>query len=51
MRDDCTPYYSTEYLIRKSLKMTEDEIQANQKWIDAEKNMAEEQELPEAPEF
>ncbi len=51
MRDDGTPYYSTEYLIRKALKMTEDEIEANQKWIDAEKNMAEEQELPDAPEF
>lgn len=51
MRDDGTPYFSTEYLIRKSLRMTETEIEANQKWIDSEKNMADEVELADAPEF
>ncbi len=34
MKDDGTPYFSTDYLIRKELKMTEDEIQSNQKWFD-----------------
>jgi hypothetical protein len=32
--DDGTPYFATEYLIRKDLKMTEDEIEANQKWLE-----------------
>jgi hypothetical protein len=36
MRDDGTPYFSTEYLIRKELRMTEDEIESNQKWLDSE---------------
>jgi len=34
VRDDGTPFFATEYLIRKELKMTEDEIEANQKWFD-----------------
>jgi hypothetical protein len=36
MRDDGTPYFSTEYLIRTDLRMTEDEIESNQKWLDSE---------------
>ena len=36
MRDDGTPWYSTEYLVRKTLKMTETEIEANNKWIESE---------------
>jgi hypothetical protein len=31
--DDGTPYFSTEYLIRKELKLTEDEIQSNKDWL------------------
>jgi hypothetical protein len=34
MRDDGTPYFATEYLIRKELKMTEAEIKSNQQWFD-----------------
>lgn len=39
LRDDGTPYFSTEYLLRKELRLTEDEIDSNKKWleIDAEK--------------
>lgn len=36
MKDDGTPYFSTEYLIRKELKLTEDEIESNQKWFESE---------------
>ena len=34
LKDDGTPYFSTEYLIRKELKMSEDEIEANKKWFE-----------------
>lgn len=34
MRDDGTPYFATEYLIREELKMTESEIQSNKTWFD-----------------
>ena len=34
-KDDGTPFFSTEYLIRKELKMTESEIEANQQWFDS----------------
>lgn len=34
VRDDGTPFFATEYLIRKELRMTEDEIAANQQWFD-----------------
>jgi len=37
MKDDGTPYFSTEYLIRKELRLTADEIDSNQHWIDASK--------------
>lgn len=33
MKDDGTPYYSTEYLIRKELKMSQDEIDSNAEWF------------------
>lgn len=36
LKDDGTPYFSTEYLIRKELRMTEDEIQSNKKWFQME---------------
>ena len=35
MRDDGTPYFATEYLIRKDLRMTEEEIESNQQWFDS----------------
>lgn len=57
LRDDGTPYFSTEYLIRKELRLTEDEIEANKKWkeIDKEKGLTpqlpvEGAEMPAAPE-
>jgi len=34
MNDDGTPYYSTEYLVRKTLKLNEDEIESNKKWLE-----------------
>lgn len=33
LKDDGSPYFSTEYLIRKELKMTQDEIDSNQEWF------------------
>lgn len=38
VKDDGTPYFTTEYLVRTDLKMTEDEIEANQKWFDFKEN-------------
>jgi hypothetical protein len=38
LKDDGTPYFSTEYLIRRELRMTEDEIESNAKWFDMEKD-------------
>lgn len=35
MKDDGTPYFSTEYLIRKELKLSQDEINSNQSWMDS----------------
>lgn len=37
MKDDGTPYFSTEYLIRKELRLTQDEIDSNQHWVDSQK--------------
>ena len=34
MKDDGTPYFATEYLIREELKMNEADIRANQQWFD-----------------
>lgn len=34
LKDDGTPYFSTEYLIRKELKLTEDEIINNKRWME-----------------
>jgi hypothetical protein len=34
IRDDGTPYFATDYLIREELKMTDAEIKANQTWFD-----------------
>lgn len=36
MKDDGTPYFSTEYLIRNELKMTEDEIESNKRYSELE---------------
>jgi hypothetical protein len=38
LKDDGTPYFSTEYLIRKELRMTNDEIESNKKWFDMERD-------------
>lgn len=48
MKDDGTPYFSTEYLIRKELKLTEDEIESNQKWFESEEDAVEAQEAAAA---
>jgi hypothetical protein len=34
MKDDGTPYFATEYLIREELKMNDSEIKSNQSWFD-----------------
>lgn len=34
MKDDGTPYFSTDYLIRNELRMTESEIDANAEWFE-----------------
>jgi hypothetical protein len=31
--EDGTPYFATEYLIRKELKLTQDEIESNRDWL------------------
>ena len=36
LKDDGTPYFSTEYLIRSELRLSEDEIQSNQDWFEFE---------------
>jgi hypothetical protein len=46
LKDDGTPYFATEYLIREELKMTEAEIESNQQWFDQE--IDEEAEAPAA---
>jgi hypothetical protein len=38
LKDDGTPYFSTEYLIRKELKLVQDEIESNADWIKMEKD-------------
>jgi len=34
MKDDGTPFFSTDYLIRTELRMTESEINANEEWFE-----------------
>ena len=34
MKDDGTPFFATEYLIREELRMTDAEIKSNQTWFD-----------------
>ena len=41
VKDDGTPFFATEYLIRTDLRMTEDEIESNQKWFDYKENQEE----------
>ncbi len=33
LKDDGSPYFSTEYLIRKELRMTQEEINSNEEWF------------------
>jgi len=47
MKDDGTPFFATEYLIREELRMTDAEIKSNQTWFDQQ--IDEEAELPPAP--
>ena len=49
LKDDGTPYFSTEYLIRKELRMTEDEIESNEKWFQMEEKAAEGTAAPGEP--
>jgi hypothetical protein len=42
-KDDGTPYFATDYLIRSELKLNEHEIQANQYFIDLQKEKAQAQ--------
>jgi hypothetical protein len=42
MKDDGTPYFATDYLIRTDLKMTEEEIESNQQWFDSKEDETEE---------
>jgi hypothetical protein len=37
LKDDGTPYFSTEYLIRKELRLSEDEIESNEDWFKSER--------------
>jgi hypothetical protein len=36
LKDDGTPYFSTEYLIRTELKLTDTEIKSNQRWLESD---------------
>jgi hypothetical protein len=38
MKDDGTPYFSTEYLIRTELRLTQDEIDSNNRWLESAKD-------------
>ena len=42
VNDDGTPFFATEYLIRTELKMTEEEIESNQQWLDSKEDEADE---------
>lgn len=37
-KDDGTPYFSTDYLVRKELRLNESEIESNQKWFEQMEN-------------
>jgi hypothetical protein len=49
MKDDGTPYFSTEYLIREELKMTDSEIKSNLAWFDQKPDAEESEEMPPPP--
>ncbi len=49
MKDDGTPFFSTEYLVRKELKLTESEIESNEQWFDQKMDIEAEIEAPPAP--
>jgi hypothetical protein len=48
MKDDGTPFFSTEYLVRKELKLTESEIESNEQWFDQKLDVEVEIEAPPA---
>jgi len=49
MKDDGTPFFSTEYLIREELKMTDTEIKSNLSWFDQKPDAEESEEMPPPP--
>jgi hypothetical protein len=48
MKDDGTPYFATEYLIREELKMNESDIKSNQSWFDQQADTEEAEAAPPA---
>jgi hypothetical protein len=46
MKDDGTPFFSTEYLVRKELKLTESEIESNEQWFEQKLDVEVEIEAP-----
>ena len=48
LKDDGSPFFSTEYLIRKELRMSENEIESNEDWFKFERK-EEESEAAAAP--
>jgi len=49
MKDDGTPYFATEYLIREELKMNDSEIKSNQSWFDQQADAEEAEAAAPAP--
>ena len=49
MKDDGTPYFATEYLIREELKMNESDIKSNQSWFDQQADAEEAEAAAPAP--
>jgi hypothetical protein len=49
MKDDGTPYFATEYLIREELKMNDSEIKSNQSWFDQQADAEEADAAAPAP--
>jgi hypothetical protein len=47
LKDDGTPYFSTEYLIRKELRLSDDEISSNKEWLSIETEEEAESQAPE----
>jgi hypothetical protein len=49
MKDDGTPYFATEYLIREELKMNDVDIKSNQSWFDQQADTEEDEAAAPAP--